>query len=173
MILVRHGQSHFNAIYNETGEDPGIVDPGLTEAGIQQAEEAAEVLAGRGLTSILASPFQRTLETAEILTAHLDLPVVVDALVREQAAFACDIGSPRETLTVRWPKFDFNAVTDRWWSQSGESEAQVQARCRIFQDQMLARGDWQSLLVVTHYGFIKGLTGATVANCEHRSFDPR
>jgi len=30
VILIRHGQSHFNVVYSETGVDPGIVDPGLT-----------------------------------------------------------------------------------------------------------------------------------------------
>ena len=38
MILVRHGESHFNVHFNVTREDPGIVDPGLTELGVMQAQ---------------------------------------------------------------------------------------------------------------------------------------
>ena len=43
MILVRHGESHFNVHFNVTREDPGIVDPGLTKTGRDQALAAAEV----------------------------------------------------------------------------------------------------------------------------------
>ena len=67
MILVRHGQSHFNVVYGATRQDPGIVDPGLTEEGISQAEAAAEALAGHDLRRVLASPYTRTLHTAEII----------------------------------------------------------------------------------------------------------
>ena len=33
MILVRHGQSEFNAVYSVTRVDPGIPDPQLTDIG--------------------------------------------------------------------------------------------------------------------------------------------
>ncbi len=56
MILIRHGQSHFNVVFNETREDPGIVDPGLTDAGERQAEAVAEMLLERDVRRILASP---------------------------------------------------------------------------------------------------------------------
>jgi len=44
VILIRHGQSHFNVVFNETRVDPGIVDPGLTEEGERQAAAAAQAL---------------------------------------------------------------------------------------------------------------------------------
>ena len=49
MILVRHGQSHFNVHFAKTRVDPGIVDPGLTEEGERQAREAGGSLADRFL----------------------------------------------------------------------------------------------------------------------------
>ncbi|MDX1402750.1 MAG: phosphoglycerate mutase family protein, partial [Kiloniellales bacterium] len=45
MILVRHGESHFNKHFNATRRDPGITDPGLTASGKAQAVETAELLA--------------------------------------------------------------------------------------------------------------------------------
>src|SRR3546814_12714551 len=39
MILVRHGQSHFNVHFARTRVDPGIVDPQLTEEGERQAQD--------------------------------------------------------------------------------------------------------------------------------------
>ena len=44
MILMRHGQSHFNVHYGRTRQDPGLRDPGLTELGRQQAAAAAALL---------------------------------------------------------------------------------------------------------------------------------
>ena len=41
MILMRHGQSHFNVVYGATRRDPGIRDPGLTEKGQAQVAAAA------------------------------------------------------------------------------------------------------------------------------------
>ena len=40
MLLVRHGQSEFNAAFTLTRVDPGIPDPELTPVGRLQAEEA-------------------------------------------------------------------------------------------------------------------------------------
>ena len=42
MILVRHGQSHFNLHFSATRVDPGIEDPELTDEGVRQAATAAE-----------------------------------------------------------------------------------------------------------------------------------
>jgi broad specificity phosphatase PhoE len=101
VILIRHGQSHFNVIFNETRVDPGIVDPGLTEEGQRQAETAAQALAEHDVRRILASPYSRTLHTAEIIAGHLSLSVVVEPLVRERCFFTCDLGSPRSELIPR------------------------------------------------------------------------
>ena len=101
MMLVRHGQSHFNVHFGATRQDPGIVDPGLTEEGVLQAELAGESLLSFDIRRIVASPYSRTLETAEIIAETLGLPVTVDPLVRERAHFTCDIGSPRSRLSTR------------------------------------------------------------------------
>ena len=65
MILVRHGQSHFNLHFSATRQDPGIVDPGLTAEGVDQARQAGVTLERYDIRRILVSPYSRTLETAE------------------------------------------------------------------------------------------------------------
>ena len=54
MILVRHGESHFNRHYGATREDPGIADPGLTHEGIEQARQAARLVASLARATELA-----------------------------------------------------------------------------------------------------------------------
>ena len=172
MILLRHGQSEFNVVYAETRVDPGIEDPALTPAGEQQAGEAGEALGALGLRRIVASPYTRTLHTAEIVAAALGLPVSVEPLVREHAAFACDIGTPASDLRQRWPAFDFGDLPEVWWPRLGETHNEVRERCERFRQDAVRLADWSDLLVVTHWGFIRGLTGEEVANGTALRFDP-
>src|SRR3546814_9400003 len=107
MILVRHGQSHFNVHFARTRVDPGIVDPQLTEEGERQAHEVAGRLAACGIRRIIASPYWRTLHTAEVIAEALGLPVSIEPQVRERYSFVCDVGSHRSDLCRRWPHFAF------------------------------------------------------------------
>jgi len=189
MILLRHGESRFNVVFSATRVDPGIPDPGLTDEGRGQASRAAAALHGDGPdgllhrigrrrpTRILASPYRRTLETAEILSRRLELPVTVEPLVRERNAFTCDIGSPPAELQRRWPGFAFAAVADDWWHGdrdrgASESEDSLRRRCRRFRACMAEQTDWAAVIVVTHWGFIRGLTGHQVANGRIVTYDP-
>src|SRR5438309_435707 len=79
-----------------------IRDPRLTELGREQARTTAEILAGQPLRRVVASPYIRSLETAEIIAERLGLPISVEPLVGERAAFVCDFGSPIADLAARW-----------------------------------------------------------------------
>lgn len=171
MILVRHGQSFFNLHFGATRQDPGIVDPSLTELGGRQIQETSETLEGLDLQLILASPYRRTLESAQIIAEQLGLPVVVEPAVRERAYFTCDIGSPRSQLDQLWPAFDFRDLKEVWWPKR-ETETQLSKRCRRFRDYAAELNNWRHIIVVTHWGFIRGLTGAEVGNATALTFDP-
>ena len=115
MILLRHGQSEFNLHFSATRRDPGIVDPRLTELGHAQAAEAARRLAGERITRIIASPYTRALQTAAPLAKALGVTVLINPIVRERYAFACDIGTPRTELERAWPEHDFSTIDEVWW----------------------------------------------------------
>jgi broad specificity phosphatase PhoE len=172
MILLRHGQSEFNLHFGATRRDPGIVDPRLTELGHAQAREAAEQLAGQGIERIIASPYTRALQTAGPVAAALGVPVVIDPIVRERYAFACDVGSCRQELERDWPHHDFGSVTEVWWPAEEEPEASIIDRAARFRNGLAARHDWANTLVVSHWGFILSLTGRSVANGQWLRCDP-
>jgi len=173
MLLVRHGESHFNVHFSKTRIDPGIVDPSLTRRGIEQAVTAAERIADLGRTKrIIASPYWRTLQTAEIIAEHLGLPVFIEPLVRERAFFACDQGTPRFKLAARWPRFEFMGLPETWWPNLDETVEQLDRRSAEFQLNATEMDDWESLLVVSHWGFIRALTGEAVTNGTVLGFDP-
>lgn len=170
MILIRHGQSEFNAVYSVQRVDPGIADPRLTALGRAQAAEAAAALADQSIRRLIASPYTRALETAEIIAGTLGLAVEIEPLVRERAAFACDIGSAPADLMQRFPRYRFDHLDHPWWHDHvglGEPEAEqaLLLRCESFRSRMAPVADWDHIVVVTHWGFIRGLTGQAVTNC--------
>ena len=172
MILLRHGQSEFNLHFSTSRKDPGIKDPKLTPLGHEQAQAAAEALAGEGLRRILASPYTRALQTAAPIAGQLGLPVMVHPVVRERYAFTCDIGTPRTELWARWPEHDFSGIEEVWWPPIEEPAECVLARAALFRAEMTALPDWADTLVVSHWGFILSMTGKSIGNGEWLRCDP-
>ena len=172
MIFLRHGQSWFNHHFTATRRDPGIPDPELTPLGQQQAEEAAEALRGEGIRRIVASPYTRALQTAAPISRALGLPVLINPVVRERYAFACDIGTPRGELARTWPGHDFSAIEEVWWPAVEEPAEGIAARAALFRAEMCALPDWSDTLVVSHWGFILSFTGTSVTNGQWLRADP-
>jgi glucosyl-3-phosphoglycerate phosphatase len=172
MFLIRHGQSEFNVAFAQTRTDPGIVDPGLTDLGRAQALAAASLLAGRGLVRLIASPYTRALQTASIIAEVLELPIEVQPVLGEHAFFTCDIGSPRSELQKRWPHLDLDHVPEIWWPDTEVDEDGVTLRAAEFR--AIAKGfeDHSRIGVVSHWGFIRAMTGHEVENCAIVEFDP-
>jgi broad specificity phosphatase PhoE len=164
MILIRHGQSEFNLHFMAHRVDPGIPDPQLTPLGHAQAEAAAETLAGARITRIIASPYTRAMQTAAPFARRLGLPVTISPLVRERYHFVCDIGSPVSALRETWPAHDFGDLPETWWPAETESEAATLARAADFHVAMAALPDHAETLVVTHWAFIRAMTGLSLDN---------
>ena len=173
MILLRHCQSEFNVHFTRTRRDPGIVDPVLTPLGEQQAEQAALALAGADITRILVSPYTRALQTAMPVARARGMTPVVTPLIRERYAFICDIGSPRTALARQWGGLDFSHLDETWWPAGMEAEEEVLARAERFRGEMAALPDWRTTLVVSHWGFLLALSGASLENGTFRHIDPR
>jgi glucosyl-3-phosphoglycerate phosphatase len=164
MILLRHGQSEFNLHFGATRRDPGIIDPALTPLGYEQAETAAHQLRDEGIRRIIVSPYTRTLQTARPVAAALQLSPIIDPVIRERYAYACDVGTERSVLERQWPEHDFSAIEAVWWPGDEEPEAGIRDRAAQFRARLAARDDWAHTLVISHWGFILSMTGQSVAN---------
>lgn len=163
-FLVRHAESEWNRSFGSYRIDVGIPDPALTAQGRAQALAMAADLAGERLSRILVSPYRRALETAAILAGALGLPIELEPLVRERRAFSCDLGSPPEQLALSWPALDFTRLDACWWGGAIESHESLAVRCARFRQRLAQRDDRDTLLIITHWGFIRGLTGLEVGN---------
>ncbi|MFX4220111.1 MAG: histidine phosphatase family protein [Thalassobaculum sp.] len=164
MYLLRHGESEFNVHFSKTRIDPGIEDPAITDAGRAQAEAAAEHLAARGIRRVVASPYRRALQTAAIVADRIGLGIEIEPLVRERCWFVCDVGTPASRLRSDWPSISFGDLPERWWPEIGENEDELGVRCTAFRDKLATAESWDDTVFVTHWAFIRGLTGLTVPN---------
>ena len=173
MYLARHGQTMFNVVFGEIKQDPGIEDPPLTDEGCAQADDLAERFAELHIKRIVSSPYTRALQTARSVANRLDVPVAVDADVRERTAYVCDVGTATGKLAADWPHLDMDHLDDIWWNIEEEPIPDFHDRCARFRRQMAAAADWDRVAVITHWGVIRSLTGVRVGNAELIRCDPR
>lgn len=166
MLLVRHAESEWNRLFGPWRIDAGPADPAITPEGAEAARESAAALRDAGYRRLLASPYRRTLQTAALFAEVLRLPLTVEPLVRERCAFTCDQGSPTSALRRDWPDLDLAALEERWWGPTIESMESLAARGARFLERARGLPDRDRTIVVTHWGFIRCVSGAEVGNLE-------
>ena len=167
MLMVRHGQSEFNAHFNRTRRDPGIRDPDLTDEGRAQARVAAQVIAAHeSVREIWSSPYRRALQTAEIIAEHLGGRIhTVTPIVGERAAYFCDYGSAPHVLRESFPHLSFDHLEPQWWPDHEEPVSALHLRANRFLTAIAQHAARDGLLIVSHWGFIQAVTGLPVGNC--------
>ena len=152
VLLVRHGQSEWNAV----GRWQGQADPPLSDVGRAQARAAASSLGA--LDAIFASDLQRATETAAIIAGELGVgPVVVDPDLRERDAGEWS-GLTRPEIEERYPGYlgsspSFAPGAERR-PPGWEPDASVLDRALRALDTIGAAVDGGDVLAVTHGGLI-------------------
>ncbi|MFF7788900.1 bifunctional RNase H/acid phosphatase [Streptomyces sp. NPDC007991] len=156
-VLLRHGETPLTPQKRFSGS--GGTDPALSEAGREQAERAAALLARRGtIQAIVSSPLARTRETAGIVAARLGLDVSVDDGLRE-TDFGAWEGLTFAEVRERHPD-DLNAwlaSPDAEPTGGGESFAATATRIAATRDKLVAAYAGRTVLLVTHVTPIKTL----------------
>ncbi|WP_137126377.1 histidine phosphatase family protein [Roseomonas sp. HF4] len=114
--FLRHGETDWNA----QGLSQGRTDIPLNAIGVMQAARAAEAMRGRGIATIVASPLERALRTAEAVAEMLSLPVATDADLQE-VAFGEQEGQPMGDWYDDW-------IEGRYTPAGGETFAGLLAR---------------------------------------------
>ena len=86
--------------------------------------------------------------------------------MRERCAFSCDQGTAPADLAREWPELDFTGLEDIWWGGVIESWPSLAARCAAFRASIRDVPDRDRVAIVSHWGFIRGLTGAELHNTD-------
>jgi broad specificity phosphatase PhoE len=103
LLLVRHGQSTWNAV----GRWQGQADPPLSELGQRQAEAAARRLEARSrhpVERVVTSDLVRARRTAEVIAAALGVVLEVEPRLRERSAGEWT-GLTRAEIEAAWPGY--------------------------------------------------------------------
>jgi len=179
VILIRHGQSTFNAVYEATGMDPGHFDAPLTELGHKQAHAARSILAEEPVDLVIASPLTRAIQTGLAIFGHRDLPFHVTCKHRERLESSCDVGRTPDALKQDFPHLAFDHLDDPWWHHepgtpgpfSIEPVDRFHKRVDAFRDWLGTHGDTR-VAVIGHGTFFHALTGHWMQNCEILRWSP-
>lgn len=157
VVLVRHGEAHAG-VDRIIGGDRGC--RGLTETGRSQAAALRDRLLRTNELRpgvVYASTLPRAIETAEIVAEafpHIS-EVRRDRSLCEQEPGECDGMHFDDALERYAPDFDH---VDAPMSPGGESTREFDARVRAAVDTLLAAHSGETIVVVTHGGFISAAT---------------
>jgi len=144
LLLVRHGQSEWNA----DGRWQGQENPPLTELGREQARKAAAAVGA--VDAIYASPLDRATTTAMIIAEQIGVgPVILSDGLMERHAGEWQ-GLTREQIEEQYPGYLAAGTRPPHWEDDDEVEARVLAAL----DEIAAVHPDGHVLAVAHAGVI-------------------
>jgi probable phosphoglycerate mutase len=141
LLLVRHGQTEWNAAGRMQGQTPHVP---LTEVGHAQSAAAARELAGLGPGALISSDLLRARQTAEHCARATGLAVATTPALREQGYGVLE-GRPSREL---WDVVDW--TDPHWAAVGGESLAQLHARVGAYLEDLRAEPPADVVALVTH-----------------------
>jgi probable phosphoglycerate mutase len=164
IILVRHGRTALTEAHKISGGTGD--DPNLSKLGHEDADAVAKLIDGFGSqktfghlprpTAVVASPMQRTRETAAAIAGLLGLPVDTEEGLRE-ISFGDWDGHTNEQVAELWP--DIFKTWRGSWTESppnGESLEDFDNRIRAVRKLILEKYRGQTVVVVAHVMPIRG-----------------
>lgn len=152
LVFVRHGETESNAEKRYMGQ----LDSPLSGRGIAQVAAVAARLCKEGVNAVYTSDLGRAHITAKAIAKACSLSFVSDVRLRERHAGVFQ-GLRLSEARARFP--DNFAETEQPTPSTaipeGESALQVQARFVPFLEEVCQRHPGQSVVIVTHGGFIR------------------
>ena len=150
--MVRHGETAWNA----EGRVQGQLDIPLSPVGLAQAGALAAVLARERFDALYSSDLVRVQQTAAPSAARLNLPVQLDARLRERH-YGSFQGHTYADAKVRFPEdyARFRAKEPQFAFGGGESLLAFHHRCISFLEELVRKESARSILVFTHGGVLE------------------
>ncbi len=152
MLLLRHGQSEWNA----AGRWQGIADSPLTDLGRHQARQIGELLAAAEIqfSNVWSSDLERAWQTASIIGEILGVDVRTDPMLREAHAGEWE-GMTAGEIARDWP----GHLEQHLRPPGFESFESVVARALVGLRAIAAAGDQSDgfALVVAHTGLMRAI----------------
>ena len=165
VVLVRHGRTHLTEtkrISGRGGENPKLSDLGRADA--KAAATAAAQIGRSGawahlnpISAIVASPIQRTVDTANIIANELGLSVSLNENIAE-ISFGDWDGFTNEEVKEKWPN-EFKAWQGAWEIAPPNGESLEEFDARLIQGlyQIVSENSGKTVAVVSHVMPIRGM----------------
>jgi 2,3-bisphosphoglycerate-dependent phosphoglycerate mutase len=151
LVLIRHAEPYR---VDGGGIGPaGPADPGLTERGLEQAEQLAAWLAVEPLDHIVSSPLRRARDTAAPLAARFGFDVELDEGLREYDSDS-DRYIPIEDLRAAKNDEWYATINGHWEVLGHEPPSAVRDRVVPRFEELIARFPGGTVAVVAHGGVI-------------------
>lgn len=152
LILLRHGESKHGIENTIAGK---ATCKGLTEHGIQQAQQLAQRLKNQRVACdlLLSTSVKRAHETAAIIGAHLNQPIQINDDLCELFPGDAD-GLSWTQYQQHYGNFDPKANPDTAFAPNGESWNQFVQRVETSLKNLEQNYEDQDIIAVTHAGFI-------------------
>lgn len=145
IYLARHGQTQWNVDNKITG----VTDIPLTQEGIEQAKQLAEVAKDYQIDVIIASPLMRARDTAQYVADVKNLPVHIDERLKEQNFGTFEGTDSRSEAFIKHKK----DIAVRF--PNGESAVQVMHRVYSLIDEVKEKYAGKNVLFVCHGGICR------------------
>lgn len=165
LYFVRHGESLANLLHEFS--NTGCKHP-LTKNGINQAKSLANQLSSLKITQIYSSPILRALQTAQILSDHLQSSLEITPALQEWSVGIYE----GTTAQIGWDLH--HQVQDDWFIHqkfdskmpNGESFREIQARFNPFIERLVENGRYsdQNVVLVAHGGLYLAMLPSILKN---------
>lgn len=150
--LTRHGQTK----YNKDERMQGLTDEPLNDIGIAQAEKIKEALAGVHFDAVYASPLDRAVTTASIISG-----IAKDGVYRDKRIIEVDFGKYE---LQKYHKIGLHMTAFWVWPEvipAPESVETIESMVKRSSDFLreLEGKEYENVLVVCHGGIIRSMCG--------------
>ena len=166
LILVRHGESEGNRDRRFTSS----ATVPLTVLGREQARVAARrIKAQFQLELVIASPFVRARQTAEIIASELALSTEIDDDFHEQSLG--ELAGQSYDAMREHPEYDLLRYWE-WRAPAGESLQEVRERTGPALDRIAAKSAGRQIIIVSHGGVMASLWAHVTGRWEAARIPP-
>ncbi|MEO5723140.1 MAG: histidine phosphatase family protein [Ilumatobacteraceae bacterium] len=162
LLLIRHGLPVRREL------DDGVADPGLSPAGVRQAEHLARYLAAEHLDAIYTSPLIRAVQTAEPTAAHFGLRLVTREEVAEWDRNSAAYVPMEELKAANDPRWQAMVRGD--WTSQDETPEQFRGRVVDAIENLINTHRGDKIAVVCHGGVIIAYLSHVLGIPGHVSF---
>jgi len=157
ITTIRHGQT----VYNVERRYAGSIDVPLNDKGIKDAKSAAHRLADYDFDIVVTSKLRRAIQTAELLTAGLNLPIIQTELCNERNYGKMEGLDYIEVEDIT-PHILYCKIGDDFHSLNppgGETFPDLRNRAKTFSQFLFENYSGSDILVVSSSAFLQQLHG--------------